>query len=49
MAPTTPVDGIAGMLPSTRLRDLPTFIRTTDADDIMLTINIKQCELDYPA
>jgi hypothetical protein len=27
----------------------PTFIRTTDADDTMLTINIKQCELDAPA
>jgi UDP:flavonoid glycosyltransferase YjiC (YdhE family) len=32
-----------------RLRDLPTFIRTTDADDTMLTINIKRCELDAPA
>ena len=37
----TPVDWIAGMLPSARLRDLPTFIRTTDPDDTMLTINIK--------
>ncbi|KAG2638443.1 hypothetical protein PVAP13_2NG594700 [Panicum virgatum] len=45
----TPVDWIAGMLPSARLRDLPTFIRTTDPDDTMLTINIKQCELDSPA
>ncbi|KAL6855920.1 hypothetical protein ACP4OV_018722 [Aristida adscensionis] len=45
----TPVEWIAGMLPSARLRDLPTFIRTTDADDTMLTINIKQCELDAPA
>ncbi|WVZ83781.1 hypothetical protein U9M48_030886 [Paspalum notatum var. saurae] len=45
----TPVDWIAGMLPSARLRDLPTFIRTMDPDDTMLTINIKQCELDSPA
>jgi hypothetical protein len=43
------VDWIPGMLPGARLRDLPTFIRTTDADDTMLTINIKQCELDAPA
>ncbi|KAI4965463.1 hypothetical protein ZWY2020_054538 [Hordeum vulgare] len=34
---------------SVRLRDLLTFIRTTDANDIMVTINIKQCELDAPA
>nr|CAB3455003.1 unnamed protein product [Digitaria exilis] len=45
----TPVDWITGMLPSTRLRDLPTFIRTTDPDDIMLNIIIKQSELDAPA
>ncbi|KAK1678673.1 hypothetical protein QYE76_039521 [Lolium multiflorum] len=37
------------MISNVRLRDLPTFIRTTDADDTMLTINIKQCELDAPA
>jgi UDP:flavonoid glycosyltransferase YjiC (YdhE family) len=37
------------MISDIRLRDLPTFIRTTDADDTMLTINIKQCELDAPA
>uniref|UniRef100_A0ACD5UL48 Uncharacterized protein n=1 Tax=Avena sativa TaxID=4498 RepID=A0ACD5UL48_AVESA len=37
------------MISKVRLRDLPTFIRTTDADDTMLTINIKQCELDAPA
>ncbi|KAM0901613.1 hypothetical protein ACQ4PT_019883 [Festuca glaucescens] len=45
----TPLDWIAGMISNIRLRDLPTFIRTTDADDTMLTINIKQCELDAPA
>ncbi|KAL6656989.1 hypothetical protein ACP70R_004769 [Stipagrostis hirtigluma subsp. patula] len=45
----TPVEWMAGMLPGARLRDLPTFIRTTDADDIMLNIIIKQCELDSPA
>ncbi|CAN6199857.1 unnamed protein product [Urochloa humidicola] len=45
----TPVDWITGMLPGARLRDLPTFIRTTDPDDTMVTINIKQCELDSPA
>jgi hypothetical protein len=37
------------MISDIRLRDLPTFIRTTDADDTMLTINIKRCELDAPA
>ena len=37
------------MISNLRLRDFPTFIRTTDADDVMLTINIKQCELDAPA
>ena len=37
------------MIRNVRLRDLPTFLRTTDADDVMLTINIKQCELDAPA
>ncbi|VAH43631.1 UDP-glycosyltransferase 85A2-like [Triticum dicoccoides] len=45
----TPVDWITGMISNLRLRDFPTFIRTTDADDVMLTINIKQCELDAPA
>ncbi|XP_047065571.1 UDP-glycosyltransferase 85A1-like [Lolium rigidum] len=45
----TPLDWIAGMISNVRLRDLPTFIRTTEADDTMLTINIKQCELDAPA
>ncbi|KAJ1291943.1 hypothetical protein BS78_02G354800 [Paspalum vaginatum] len=44
----TPVDWMGGMLPGARLRDLPTFIRTTDPDDTMLTIIIKQCELDSP-
>ncbi|GJN33135.1 hypothetical protein PR202_gb21702 [Eleusine coracana subsp. coracana] len=45
----TPVDWIPGMLPGLRLRDLPTFIRTTDPNDTLVTINIKQCELDSPA
>jgi len=45
----TPVDWISGMLPGARLRDFPTFIRTTDPNDTMLTIIIKQCELDSPA
>ncbi|XP_037470028.1 UDP-glycosyltransferase 85A1-like [Triticum dicoccoides] len=45
----TPVSWITGMIGSVRLRDLPTFIRTTDADDVMVNINIKQCELDAPA
>ncbi|KAI4996428.1 hypothetical protein ZWY2020_051348 [Hordeum vulgare] len=45
----TPMGWITGMISSVRLRDLPTFIRTTDANDIMVTINIKQCELDAPA
>ncbi|KAJ3700105.1 hypothetical protein LUZ61_003810 [Rhynchospora tenuis] len=31
-----------------RLRDMPTFIQTTDPDDIMVNINIKQCEDDAP-
>lgn len=44
----TPLDWIAGMT-NVRLRDIPTFIRTTNGEDIMLTINIKQCELDAPA
>ncbi|TVU26134.1 hypothetical protein EJB05_28670, partial [Eragrostis curvula] len=35
--------------PGARLRDLPTFIRTMNADDTKLSINIKQCELDAPA
>ncbi|KAK3118098.1 hypothetical protein QOZ80_9BG0694220 [Eleusine coracana subsp. coracana] len=45
----TPVDWMDGMLPGVRLRDLPTFIRTTNGDDTMLCINIKQCEVDAPA
>ncbi|CAN6206123.1 unnamed protein product [Urochloa humidicola] len=45
----TPVDWMSGMLRGARLRDLPTFIRTTDPDDTMLTINIKQCEVDSPS
>ncbi|TVU26477.1 hypothetical protein EJB05_29025, partial [Eragrostis curvula] len=45
----TPVEWMDGMLPGARLRDLPTFIRTMNADDTKLSINIKQCELDAPA
>uniref|UniRef100_A0ACD5V2G7 Uncharacterized protein n=1 Tax=Avena sativa TaxID=4498 RepID=A0ACD5V2G7_AVESA len=45
----TALDWVTGMISNIRLRDFPTFIRTTDADDVMVTINIKQCELDAPA
>uniref|UniRef100_J3MN32 UDP-glycosyltransferases domain-containing protein n=1 Tax=Oryza brachyantha TaxID=4533 RepID=J3MN32_ORYBR len=45
----TRLDWVAGMIAGVRLRDFPTFIRTTDADDVMVTINIKQSELDAPA
>ncbi|XP_044446295.1 UDP-glycosyltransferase 85A1-like, partial [Triticum aestivum] len=45
----THVGWITGMISNVRLRDLPTFIRTTDTNDVMVTINIKQCELDAPA
>uniref|UniRef100_A0A0E0LNI3 Glycosyltransferase n=1 Tax=Oryza punctata TaxID=4537 RepID=A0A0E0LNI3_ORYPU len=45
----TRLDWIAGMIAGVRLSDLPTFIRTTDPDDVMLTITIKQSELDAPA
>uniref|UniRef100_A0A0E0I469 Glycosyltransferase n=1 Tax=Oryza nivara TaxID=4536 RepID=A0A0E0I469_ORYNI len=43
------LDWVAGMIAGVRLRDLPTFIRTTDPDDVMLNITMKQCELDAPA
>uniref|UniRef100_A0A0E0QBF7 Glycosyltransferase n=1 Tax=Oryza rufipogon TaxID=4529 RepID=A0A0E0QBF7_ORYRU len=45
----TRLDWVAGMIAGVRLRDLPTFIRTTDPDDVMLNITMKQCELDAPA
>jgi hypothetical protein len=43
----TPLDWIDGMK-NVRLRDMPSFIQTTDPDDIMVNINIKQCEDDAP-
>ncbi|KAJ4793637.1 Glycosyltransferase [Rhynchospora pubera] len=43
----TPLDWVVGMK-NARLRDMPTFIQTTDPDDIMVNINIKQCEDDAP-
>ncbi|KAJ1699607.1 hypothetical protein LUZ63_008119 [Rhynchospora breviuscula] len=43
----TPLDWVVGMK-NARLRDMPTFIQTTDPDDIMVKINIKQCEDDAP-
>uniref|UniRef100_A0A0E0EEL3 Glycosyltransferase n=1 Tax=Oryza meridionalis TaxID=40149 RepID=A0A0E0EEL3_9ORYZ len=45
----TRLDWVAGMIAGVRLRDLPTFIRTTDPDDVMLNITMKQRELDAPA
>uniref|UniRef100_A0A6V7QVI0 Uncharacterized protein n=1 Tax=Ananas comosus var. bracteatus TaxID=296719 RepID=A0A6V7QVI0_ANACO len=43
----TPLDWIRGMK-NIRLRDIPSFIQTTDPDDIMLNINIMQSEDDAP-
>ncbi|XP_042453493.1 linamarin synthase 2-like [Zingiber officinale] len=43
----TPIDWIPG-LENLRLRDFPTFVRTTDPDDVMLNLIVRRATVDAP-
>ena len=39
-----PVDWAPGMSKHTRLKDLPTFLRTTDPDDVLMNFQLQEVE-----